>query len=60
VSKGPFTIPADSPAGIASTTVGLVFATDPCAEDSAAIATADQPNVASSTSVRFGRVCTPG
>jgi hypothetical protein len=60
VSVDRFTILADPSAGIASASVGLVFTTDPCVEDSTATAATDQPNVASSTSARFGRVCTPG
>ncbi|PZR88817.1 MAG: hypothetical protein DLM67_19950 [Candidatus Nephthysia bennettiae] len=60
VSVGRFTITADPSAGIGSTTVSLVFTTNPCVEDSTAAAATDQPNVASSTPVRFGRVCTPG
>jgi hypothetical protein len=58
-SVNPFNVTATSSAGSASTPVTLVFPTQPCAEDSTAVAATDQPNAVSSLTVRFGRVCTP-
>jgi hypothetical protein len=55
-----FNIQADPSSGSAGTTVRLVFPTNPCVEDSTATADTDKPNAAGSTTVPFGRICTPG
>jgi hypothetical protein len=55
-----FKIQADPSTGSGSTTVRLVFPTNPCVQDSSGTATTDQPNAVKSLPVRFGSTCTPG
>lgn len=59
-STDTFNIQANPSAGSASSTLRLVFPTNPCVEDSTATAVTDKSNAAGSTTVRFGRICTPG